>query len=265
MPAKSPKKLPISEIKSTLLNVAQTSQYLLSLSIPQNVTDALGMGQIITERIELLCSNANLPGSSLATHESTNDYHGVTERMAYRRIYDETFNTSFYVDRRYNVIKLFEGWINYISGVDSRKFADPYANARYQYPGGVNGYKKDIHLTKFERDNNVVDNTKMLEYCFQKAFPISITAMPVSYDQPDLLKCSVNFSFMRYNIKELEEGTIGVEHYMNSGIVIENQYSAAEVAEMNAPSKASSNEPRILRGQGNQNVLTNPNRRGGRG
>ena len=89
--------------------------------------------------------------------------------------------------------------------------------------------------------------------------------MPVSYDQPEILKCSVNFSFMRYNIKELEEGTIAVEHFMNSGIEIENQYSAAEVAAMNAPSKASSNEPRILRGQGNRNVLTNRNRRGGRG
>ena len=264
MPAKSPKKLPISDIKSTLLNVAQTSQYLLSLSIPLKVTDALGMAEWQTERVELLCSNANLPGSSLATHESTNDYHGVTERMAYRRIYDETFNTSFYVDRRYNVIKLFEGWINYISGVDSRKFANPYANARYAYPGGVNGYKKDIHLTKFEKDYNVTDS-KILEYCFQKAFPLSITAMPVSYDQPEILKCSVNFSFMRYNIKELEEGTIAVEHFMNSGIEIENQYSAAEVAAMNAPSKASSNEPRILRGQGNRNVLTNRNRRGGRG
>mgnify|MGYP001262514031 CR=1 FL=1 len=241
MPAKRPEKLPITDIKSKLLNISQTSQYLLSLTIPQNVTDGLGMGSIQTSNIELLCSNANLPGSSLATHEVTNDYHGVTERMAYRRIYDETFNTSFYVDRRYNVIKAFEGWINYISGVDSRRFADPYINARYQYPGGTNGYKKEIYLTKFEKDFNVVDS-KSLVYCFQQAFPLSITAMPVSYDQPDILKCSVNFSFMRYNIKDLEMGDINIDSYNNSGIQIENQYSPEEVAAMNAPSKASSNE-----------------------
>ena len=242
MPAKRPQKLSLSDIKSNLLNVSQTSYYLLSLSIPLNVKDAIALGEIDQERVELLCSNANLPGSSLATHEVTNDYHGVTERMAYRRIYDETFNTTFYVDYRYNVIKAFEGWINYISGVDSRKFANPYTNARYAYPGGVNGYKKDIHITKFEKDHQKSPDQrsytpgKILEYTFQQAFPLSITAMPVSYDQPDILKCSVNFSFMRYNISELEEGTIGVEHYMNSGIVIENQYSREEVEAMNAPS-----------------------------
>ena len=252
MPAKRPQKLSVSDIKSNLLDVSQTSYYLLSLSIPLNVKDAIALGSIDQERVELLCSNANLPGSSLATHEVTNDYHGVTERMAYRRIYDETFNTTFYVDSRYNVIRAFEGWINYISGVDSRKFANPYTNARYQYPGGVNGYKKDIHITKFEKNHQLKEKGrsypgKILEYTFQQAFPLSITAMPVSYDQPDILKCSVNFSFMRYNISELEEGTIGVEHYMNSGIVIENQYSPEEVAAMNAPNSTSSNE------------ITNPN------
>ena len=82
MPAKRPQKLSLSDIKSNLLNVSQTSYYLLSLSIPLNVKDAIALGEIDQERVELLCSNANLPGSSLATHEVTNDYHGVTERMA---------------------------------------------------------------------------------------------------------------------------------------------------------------------------------------
>ena len=210
MPAKRPQKLSLSDIKSNLLNVSQTSYYLLSLSIPLNVKDAIALGEIDQERVELLCSNANLPGSSLATHEVTNDYHGVTERMAYRRIYDETFNTTFYVDRGYNVIKAFEGWINYISGVNNKKFDDPYVNARYQYPGGTNGYKQDIYLTKFEKDVSFSSkkvsfkNDTMLDYSFIQAFPISITAMPVSYDAPDLLKCSVNFSFMRYNIKDID-------------------------------------------------------------
>jgi len=39
---------------------------------------------------------ANLPGSSLATIE-TLDYMGVTERHAYRRLYDDTIDFTFLV------------------------------------------------------------------------------------------------------------------------------------------------------------------------
>ena len=46
-----------------------------------------------------------LPGSSLTTHEVNNDYHGVTEKMSYRRMYDDTIGLTFYVDRNYKVIK----------------------------------------------------------------------------------------------------------------------------------------------------------------
>ena len=225
MPAKRPEKLEIRDIKSRLLNVSQTSYYLLSLTFPQNVIKNLSLNNEQSNNIELLCSNANLPGSSLATHDVTNDYHGVTEKMAYRRIDDETFNTTFYVDRGYNVIKAFEGWINYISGVDNKKFDDPYVNARYQYPGGTNGYKQDIYLTKFEKDVSFSSkkvsfkNDTMLDYSFIQAFPISITAMPVSYDAPDLLKCSVNFSFMRYNIKDID----ATNPYNNPNVIMTKQ------------------------------------------
>ena len=35
------------------------------------------------------CSEASLPGASLNTQEITDDRHGVTERNAYRRMYDD--------------------------------------------------------------------------------------------------------------------------------------------------------------------------------
>ena len=35
-------------------------------------------------------------------------------------------------------------------------------------------------------------------YQFIGAFPISIAASPVSYDNSDTLKCTVSFSYMRY-------------------------------------------------------------------
>ena len=64
--------------------------------------------------LNLLCSEVSLPGSSLATTEITNDFHGVTERHAYRRIFEETTNFAFYVDAGdYTPIRFFEQWIEY--------------------------------------------------------------------------------------------------------------------------------------------------------
>ena len=90
-------KLSVSKIKSRLLNVAQSSLYKLNLVIPDDVLISLGgrYDQYKMDDINLLCSEATLPGSTLNTHEVTNDYHGVTEKMAYRRMYDETIGLTF--------------------------------------------------------------------------------------------------------------------------------------------------------------------------
>jgi len=197
----------VSDIKSRVLNIAQTSLYHVDISPPENLKQFLQFsgrdisGDIISN-IQLLCSEASLPGSSLATHEVINDYHGVTEKMAYRRIYDDTLDLTFYVDRNYNVIEFFDGWLNYISGEGSRRFSSgldrqdfksPYVNNRVIYP---NEYKTDIFLTKFEKDLYLAGST--MNYTFVQAFPINIVSMPVSYEQSQLLKCTVSFSYIRY-------------------------------------------------------------------
>jgi len=202
-----PEKLTVSKIKSRLLNVAQSSLYRLTLSVPQAVRNTLPLDSIDYDNINLLCSEATLPGSSLTTHEVTNDYHGVTEKMAYRRMYDETVGLTFYVDRNYKVIQLIEGWMDYITGVDNKRtYKDPYVSYRMSYP---TTYKRNMFLTKFEKDQFTRDysNTRggstttsrtILDYTFVNAFPLSLTAIPVSYEDSQVLKCSVSFNFIRY-------------------------------------------------------------------
>ena len=202
-----PTKLTVSKIKSRLLNVAQSSLYRLTLQVPQAVRGRLSLSNLDYDNLNLLCCEATLPGSTLNTHEVTNDYHGVTEKMAYRRMYDETLGLTFYVDRDYKVIELIEGWMDYISGVDNKEdYKTPYISYRMSYP---QTYKKDIFLTKFERDHFTRDfsttkgtstraSRSVLEYTFVKAFPLALTAIPVSYDGGSVLKCSVSFNFIRY-------------------------------------------------------------------
>ena len=194
-----PERLTLSDIKSRLLNVSQSSLYRLTLSVHQAVRNRLSLSSVDYDNISLLCCEAALPGSSLTTHEVNNDYHGVTEKMAYRRMYDETLGLTFYVDRSYKIVELMETWMNYISGMDDANlYKDPYVSYRMSYP---NSYKNNIYLTKFERDHfssqsNLVRTT--LDYTFVQAFPLALTSMPVSYEGSDVLKCSVSFNFIRY-------------------------------------------------------------------
>lgn len=200
-----PDRLRTSDIKSRLLNLAQTSLYRLTIPVPPNVSSFAsqrGVTPLDVDNVSLLCSEANLPGSSLATHDVTNDYHGVSEKMVYRRMYDETADMSFYVDREYKVVEFFESWIDYITGVGDvfsrNQFESPYVHHRMAY---ANDYKINFYLSKFEKDHHYSGSTRTLDYTFVHGFPISIQSMPVSYDQSQILKCNISFSFIRYVMK----------------------------------------------------------------
>ena len=225
MGAVRPEKLSVSSIKSRLLNVSQSSLYKLTLSIPQAVRDRLSFSSIDYDNIDLMCCETSLPGSSLTTHEVNNDYHGVTEKMAYRRMYDETLSLAFYVDRNYKVIELLEGWMDYITGIDNKAaYEDPYISYRMAYP---KSYKNNIYLTKFERDHFMRDHSTSgststrtarttLDYTFVQAFPIALTAIPVSYDESSILKCNVSFNFIRY-VQQKKQSLFSISDVLGEG------------------------------------------------
>ena len=219
--------LSVSKIKANLLNVAQSSLYRMTIPIPTTVRSTLNLNDGDFENINLLCCEATLPGSSLTTHEVNNDYHGVTEKMAYRRLYDETIGLTFYVDRDYKVIEMIEGWLDYISGVDNKRtYKNPYVSYRMAYPSS---YKANMFLTKFEKDHFSRDFSKtrggsrttsrtVLDYTFVNAFPLSLTAIPVSYDGSEVLKCSASFNFIRY-VMEKSTSPVGSSLNVNSSLV----------------------------------------------
>jgi len=202
MPGPAPNTKRVDDLKSRILHVAQTSVYQVKLQPPDDVVgfiDLPGRGvnyRSDGENIELMCSETNLPGSSLATHDVTNDYPGVTEKMAYRRIYDETIDFTFMVDRNYKVVEFLDGWMNYVTGQGSTFSRDDMSGrtAHYEmnYPSS---YKTDnLYITKWEKDNS----SSSMTYQFIGAFPLSIVSMPVSYEGSSVLKCSASFSYMRY-------------------------------------------------------------------
>ena len=231
-----PRPYKTSELKSRITNLAQTSVYQLKIQPPAGLFSLLKeVGRDLDynragENLELLCDSAVLPGSSFATHEPTNDYAGVTEKMAYRRMYDGTLDLSFMVDRNYNVIEMLDGWLDFISGVGitgSRSaYKSRHVNYRMTYP---EQYRTELYLTKFEKDvsypddfgdviEGILDPPKQLLYTFVGAFPSSVTSTPVSYGPSDVLRVNVSFSYMRY-VRERKNVRLNPFGSLNSSLL----------------------------------------------
>ena len=202
-----PHKKVLADLKASILNPALTSHFQCWFYPPSPVRSLLPTAEVQEDRLwSLSCSEAALPGTSLATTEITNDHTGVTERHAYRRQYDTTSSFTFYVDHDYKIINFFEKWIGYIvnEGYDHMQdqednegnmipVSDPTADNYFYRVNFPKLYQTSIYIKKFEKDYS-----RFLEYQFLKAYPISINSMPVSYDGSQVLKCTVSFNFSRY-------------------------------------------------------------------
>ena len=202
MVAPKPAVRTVSQIKSKLLRPALTSHYECHFNPPTAVRDKT-KGLYDSEYLTLACCEASLPGSQFSTHEMNNDFTGVSERNAYRRVYDDRADFSFYVDHDYKTIKFFETWMSFIANEarGENGVEKPNHFYRFNYPSE---YKTEtLYLTKFER-GYPKSGGSTLQYRFFQAFPVAINSMPVSYESSSLLKCTVSFSYIRYLVEGLD-------------------------------------------------------------
>ena len=210
-----PRSRTLAEVKAKLLNPATTSHFQVTIGQPSgNFRTFLSQVGAFNDqdRLNLLCSDASLPGSQFATAEITNDFTGVTERHVHRRMYDQKTDLTFYTDAdQYLPIRYFEAWMNYItnettSGSSQGKVSDPNFFYRMKYP---NQYKGTLEITKFEKNLNSNQSAKPLSYSFVNVFPLSINSIPVSYESSALLKVTVGFTYSRYYLDQGRGGIAG--------------------------------------------------------
>jgi len=185
----------ISDFKPLFTNLAQSSHFQVIFGGLQGpLLSHLAIRGVnplfIANDAGLLCFSASLPGTSLATADITNNYTGVNERIAHRRIFTE-IGLEFYVDNNYQNLKFIEHWMEFIaSGSNANPSRDGYY-FRMRYP---KDYKSDMtKIIKFDRDYNVE-----IEYNFFGLFPLSLNSIPVSYNGSDTLKMSAIFNYERY-------------------------------------------------------------------
>ena len=180
--------------------LAQTNHFLVTISsltpevesYLQNYTNASDLRRFLSERSGILCSDASLPTTAYATAEVKDNFMGVPQQFAHTRIYTD-LDFSFYVDEDYTLLKIFEGWMEYIaSGANASTLQDDRAYfRRMRYP---DSYKCDtMYINKFEKNFK-----KTLRYRFVNVFPKAMSAIPVQYGPADILKVSISFNFDRY-------------------------------------------------------------------
>ena len=214
--------------------LAISSQFKVSLDLVRrsSIGDNLGLFEYLTncglfndvtstsEKYDFLCSQASLPGASFDVSEEMGSRQGMIERFASRRIYNQ-FDLTFYIDNDYNVLRMFEEWMNYINPVYNESngrndgsetsqlnaYQERNTYSRFRYP---DDYRRMISITKFERDflqnpndkNNTFNNMPLLTYRFIDTFPVDLNAVPMSYDGSSILQVTVVFSYLRHTIEK---------------------------------------------------------------
>ena len=183
--------------------LAQTNHFLVSLTsltpevngYLQRFTGASDFRTFLSQRSGILCSDASLPTTAYATAEVRDNFMGVPQQYAHTRIYTD-IDFTFYIDDDYTLLKIFEGWMEYISsGADvalNQQTKSFYRRMRYP-----DSYKcNTLYINKFEKGFK-----RTMRYQFINAFPKSMSSVPVSYGPADILKVTVSFNYDRYIVR----------------------------------------------------------------
>ena len=193
-------RITMQDVKEKLGKLSISNQYQVNFSsLKKTITDYLesigidNTKEFLSRDAGILCSDASLPASAFATGEVKDNFMGIPQEFAHTRLYTD-IDFTFYVDQDYTLLRIFEGWMDYIaSGADNDGIGPGQRGfyRRFKYP---NDYKCDtMSITKFEKNLG-----RTLLYEFVNAFPKSITPIPVTYGAADLLKVTVSFNYDRY-------------------------------------------------------------------
>ena len=190
----------LSIAKNIIGPLAQTNHFLVTFSsltpsVENYLADYTGIKNIksfLSRNVGILCNEAVIPTSTLATAEVKDNFMGVPQQFAHTRFYTD-FSYTFYCDEDYTLLRIFEGWMEYItSGANDDVEQNHRAYyRRMRYP---DSYKcNTMYINKFEKNYK-----RTLRYKFVNAFPKAIDPVPVSYGSADILKITVNFNYDRY-------------------------------------------------------------------
>jgi len=209
-------KEPLDRITDVIGRVSLDTYYQVTFSFGKYSTWLSASPQVATSgartsqgldwmrKMSLLCTNAEIPGTSYLTSSVQGDRQGISEKFPNFRQFPD-LNLTFNVDADHVIIKVLETWMRYINPIVTGNNRTYNAYTKFQYP---DTYKEILHITKFEKDfgrestrgaSASGQTTGTLTYEFVNVWPVNMTSMPVRYGDSDILKCSIQFAYDRYH------------------------------------------------------------------
>ena len=200
----NPSKNSILEIRDTLGRVSLDALYQVTFSFGKSREwlreDEPGknrtQGTDFKRKMSLLCTQAEIPGTSFTTDLAVGHHQGIQESFPNLRNFPP-LNLTFYCDADMVILEVLERWMSFINPVKNKR--DYAAFSRFEYP---EDYKEILHVTKFERDTFSEKKgsyqSSMAQYEFVNVWPTDLTSMRVAYGEPNVLQCSVQFAYDRF-------------------------------------------------------------------
>ena len=162
----------------------------------QNRTQGRGLEQ----KMSLLCTQAELPGTSFVESTAIGHRQGIQESFPNLRNFPP-LNLVFYVDADHVILEVLESWMSYINPIFTEDSDVDYAFSRFNYP---DDYKEVIRVTKFERDTFIEDSrdasyqSDLTCYKFKNVWPKNMTSMRVAYGDSNVLRCNLELAYDRF-------------------------------------------------------------------
>ena len=154
------------------------------------------------QKMNLLCTQAEIPGTSYLTTQAVGHHQGIQEVFPTLRQFPP-LNLTFYVDADHLILEVIESWMSYINPLSTNS-ADPRTFGRLSYP---ETYKEAIHVSKFERDTFIEgktlagdprSTTKTSHYEFVNVWPQNMQSIRISYGQSSIMRCSIALAYDRF-------------------------------------------------------------------
>ena len=192
------------DIRDSLGRVSLDALYQVTFSFGKSSTWLEGdepgknrtQGTDFKRKMSLLCTQAEIPGTSFTTDLAVGHHQGIQESFPNLRNFPP-LNLTFYCDADMVILEVLERWMSFINPVKNKR--DYAAFSRFEYP---EDYKEILHVTKFERDTFSEKKgsyqSGMAQYEFVNVWPTDLTSMRVAYGEPNVLQCSVQFAYDRF-------------------------------------------------------------------
>lgn len=144
----------------------------------------------ILDKARFLVKSANLPASNIAFLDVP--FRGRTLKVAGDRSFD-SWTITVINDTDFGIRSAFENWMNKINGVSDGK-------------GSMDStkYTADAFVYQLDRDGKT-----LRAYKFFDVFPTSVSAIPVSTDQPAIQEFSVELQVLYWNAFKGDSGAAG--------------------------------------------------------